>query len=121
MKKIPLLLLLFIYTQSYSQNIDSAQIFKSKNNKTKISFRSPFRDIPKYNAWKLENLNIEKSTYMPEYYTQKVENNIQQNLNQLNSRYSVNPYQLPKTLTNPTGASSPKQALINGLFNSIKK
>ncbi len=48
-------------------------------------------------------------------------NDIQKNLNQLNSRFTVNPYQIPKTLTNPNGVATPKQAIISGLLKGMTR
>ena len=49
------------------------------------------------------------------------QNDIQKNLSQLNSKFTVNPYQIPKTITNPNGATTPKQAIISGLLKGIAR
>jgi hypothetical protein len=42
-------------------------------------------------------------------------------LNQLNSRFTVNPYQIPRTITNPNGVATPKQAIISGLLKGMTR
>ena len=49
------------------------------------------------------------------------QNDIQKNLSQLNSKFTVNPYQIPKPITTPNGATTPKQAIISGLLKGIAR
>ncbi len=123
MKKLYLPLLLAISFVSKAQILDSTKNKTFIQEKTKINFSyiSPFKALPKNNSVKTFNQNIDKSLIFPSYYTQKVDNDIQKNLSQLNSRFTINPYQIPKTLTNPNGSATPKQATISGLLKGMTR
>ena len=101
MKKLYLPLLLAISFVSKAQILDSTKVEKATVYSLKIA-----------------NPIVNKPMFFKE--TQNEGNDIQKNLSQLNSRFTINPYQIPKTLTNPNGAT-PKQAIISGLLKGMTR
>ena len=102
MKKLYLPLLLAISFVSKAQILDSTKVEKAKVYSLKIA-----------------NPIVNKSLFFKE--NQNEGNDIQKNLNQLNLRFTINPYQIPKTLTNPNGSATPKQAIISGLLKGMTR
>lgn len=102
MKKLYLPLLLAISFVCKAQILDSTKFEKAKVYSLKIA-----------------NPIVNKPLFFKE--TQNEGNDIQKNLNQLNSRFTVNPYQIPKTITNPNGVATPKQAIISGLLKGMTR
>ncbi|MFN3772446.1 hypothetical protein [Cloacibacterium normanense] len=102
MKKLYLPLLLAISFVSKAQILDSTKVENAKVYSLKIA-----------------NPIVNKPLFFKE--TQNEGNDIQKNLNQLNSRFTVNPYQIPKTLINPNGSATPKQAIISGLLKGMTR
>ena len=102
MKKLYLPILLAISFVSKAQISDSTKVEKATVYSLKIA-----------------NSIVNKPLFFKE--TQNEGNDIQKNLNQLNSRFTVNPYQIPKTITNPNGVATPKQAIISGLLKGMTR
>lgn len=102
MKKLYLPLLLAISFVSKAQISDSTKVEKARVYSLKIA-----------------NPIVNKPLFFKE--NQNEGNDIQRNLNQLNSRFTVNPYQIPKTITNPNGVATPKQAIITGLLKGMTR
>ena len=102
MKKLYLPLLLAISFVSKAQILDSTKVEKATVYSLKIA-----------------NSIVNKPLFFKE--TQNEGNDIQKNLNQLNLRFTINPYQIPKTLTNPNGVATPKQAIISGLLKGMTR
>ncbi len=102
MKKLYLPLLLAISFVSKAQISDSTKVEKATVYSLKIA-----------------NPIVNKSLFFKE--NQNEGNDIQKNLSQLNSRFTVNPYQIPKTITNPNGVATPKQAIISGLLKGMTR
>jgi hypothetical protein len=46
---------------------------------------------------------------------------LQKNLDFLKVKNQTNPFSIPKTIYNPNGAYTPKQAIIGGLLGGILK
>ena len=78
---------------------------------------SDFTKVEKATVYSLKIANpiVNKPLFFKE--TQNEGNDIQKNLNQLNSRFTVNPYQIKKNQMNPNGSATPKQAIISGLIS----
>lgn len=102
MKKLYLPILLAISFVSKAQISDSTKVEKATVYSLKIA-----------------NPIVNKPLFFKE--NQNEGNDIQRNLNQLNSRFTVNPYQIPKTITNPNGVATPKQAIITGLLKGMTR
>ena len=102
MKKLYLPLLLAISFVSKAQISDSTKVEKAAVYSLKIA-----------------NPIVNKFLFFKE--TQNEGNDIQKNLSQLNSRFTVNPYQIPRTITNPNGVATPKQAIISGLLKGMTR
>lgn len=102
MKKLYLPILLAISFVSKAQISDSTKVEKARVYSLKIA-----------------NPIVNKPLFFKE--NQNEGNDIQRNLNQLNSRFTVNPYQIPKTITNPNGVATPKQAIITGLLKGMTR
>ena len=102
MKKLYLPLFLAISFISKAQISDSTKVEKATVYSLKIA-----------------NPIVNKPLFYKE--NQNEGNDIQKNLNQLNSRFTVNPYQIPRTITNPNGVATPKQAIISGLLKGMTR
>ena len=99
-RNISFLILLSVFTVSKAQVKDSAKIEKTKEYSLKIA-----------------NPTINK----PLFFKENQGSDIQRNLNQLNTQFSVNPYQIKKNQMNPNGSATPKQAIISGLIKGLSK
>ena len=102
MKKLYLPLLLAISFVSKAQISDSTKVEKARVYSLKIS-----------------NPIVNKPLFFKENQNQG--SDIQRNLNQLNTQFSVNPYQIKKNQMNPNGSATPKQAIISGLIKGLSK
>ena len=102
MKKLYLPLLLAISFVSKAQILDSTKVEKATVYSLKIA-----------------NPTINKPLFFKENQNQG--SDIQRNLNQLNTQFSVNPYQIKKNQMNPNGSATPKQAIISGLIKGLSK
>ena len=102
MKKLYLPLLLAISFVSKAQILDSTKVEKATVYSLKIA-----------------NPIVNKSLFFKENQNQG--SDIQRNLNQLNTQFSVNPYQIKKNQMNPNGSATPKQAIISGLIKGLSK
>ncbi|MCT4121879.1 hypothetical protein SDC9_00506 [bioreactor metagenome] len=60
--------------------------------------------------------NIKNSTY-----SFNDRSDLQKNLDFLKVKNQTNPFSIPKTIYNPNGAYTPKQAIIGGLLGGILK
>jgi membrane-associated HD superfamily phosphohydrolase len=101
-RNISFLILISVFTVSKAQVKDSTKFEKTNVYSLKIA-----------------NPTINKPLFFKE--NQNEGNDIQKNLNQLNSRFTVNPYQIPRTITNPNGVATPKQAIISGLLKGMTR
>ena len=97
-RNISFLILISVFTVSKAQVKDSTKFEKTKVYSLKIA-----------------NPTINKPLFFKENQNQG--SDIQRNLNQLNTQFSVNPYQIKKNQMNPNGSATPKQAIITGLFS----
>ena len=102
MKKLYLPLLLAISFVSKAQISDSTKVEKTRVYSLKIA-----------------NPIVNKPLFFKENQNQG--SDIQRNLNQLNTQFSVNPYQIKKNQMNPNGSATPKQAIISGLIKGLSK
>ena len=99
-RNISFLILISVFTVSKAQVKDSTK-FEKKN----------------VYSLKIANPTINK----PLFFKENQGSDIQRNLNQLNTQFSVNPYQIKKNQMNPNGSATPKQAIISGLIKGLSK
>ena len=86
--------------------------------------KAQVKDSTKFEKTKVYSLKIAKPTINKPLFFKENQNqgsDIQRNLNQLNTQFSVNPYQIKKNQMNPNGSATPKQAIISGLIKGLSK
>ena len=84
--------------------------------------KAQVKDSTKFEKTNVYSLKIANPTInKPLFFKENQGSDIQRNLNQLNTQFSVNPYQIKKNQMNPNGSATPKQAIISGLIKGLSK